>query len=363
MSQRVEISGVSKSYAGQWAVRDLSLTIEAGEFFTLLGASGSGKTTTLMMLAGFVEPDSGEIYIGARSMRGLAPERRGLGVVFQSYALFPHMNVAGNVGFALEMRRVARREAAARVQQALALVGLAGYATRRVGQLSGGQQQRVALARALVFEPPVLLLDEPLGALDRQLREQLQVEMKRLHRQLGVTVCHVTHDQEEAMAMSDRIAVLADACLQQVGAPAEVYERPANLFVARFLGESNVLECSTVEDGGGSFLVALAGGVAGRAGAERREGASALMLRPENLTMTPADTGLVPDMEGGLPGRIDSIDCLGASIRALVRTDAGMLVVRMARAAPARKFQPEDPVRLWWNREDARLYDAAGRLL
>jgi ABC-type Fe3+/spermidine/putrescine transport system ATPase subunit len=233
----VVLAGLTRYYGETAAVREVSLAVGAGEFVTLLGPSGSGKTTTLMIVAGFVEPSAGDVRIGGRSVLGLPPHRRNLGVVFQSYALFPHMPVFDNVAFPLRMRRVDRTETRRRVAAALDMVQLGALAERRIHQLSGGQQQRVALARALVFEPPVLLMDEPLGALDRKLREQMQLEIKRLQRALGLTAIYVTHDQEEALLLSDRVAIMHEGAIHQVGAPAEVYERPATAFVADFVGE------------------------------------------------------------------------------------------------------------------------------
>jgi putative spermidine/putrescine transport system ATP-binding protein len=355
MSHNVEIRGLAKTYGQQHALRDLDLDITAGEFYTLLGSSGSGKTTTLMAIAGFVEPDRGSIRIGGRDVLGLAPEKRGLGVVFQSYALFPTMDVANNVAFPLKMRGVAREEIVKRVRRALQLVHLDKLGERRVTQLSGGQQQRVALARAIVFEPPVLLMDEPLGALDRQLREELQIEIRRLQRALGLTVCYVTHDQEEALSMSDRVAVMADASLQQVGSPAEVYERPANLFVARFLGESNILACRPVASG----QVELAGcGVVTQAAAITGIAQPAhLLLRPEALRVT---AEAVP---GGLPARVEQVDYLGASIRVMVSSAAGPVVVRLSRLERPAALAPGGDIHLSWQPEDARLFDGAGHAL
>jgi putative spermidine/putrescine transport system ATP-binding protein len=244
----VRFRDVRKSYDGLApAVGDLSLDVAEGEFLTLLGPSGSGKTTTLMMLAGFERPDSGEILLEGRSIARTPPHRRGIGVVFQSYALFPHMNVAENVAFPLRMRGIGKAERQERVAAALDRVRLTQLAARMPSQLSGGQQQRVALARALVFAPRLVLLDEPLGALDRQLREEMQLEIRRLHRELGVTMLYVTHDQAEALALSDRIAVLEGGRLRQLGTPEDLYENPADAFVARFVGENNRLP-GTVEE-------------------------------------------------------------------------------------------------------------------
>src|SRR5215469_4995508 len=237
---------VDKRFGATAAVDDLSLAIEPGEFITLLGPSGSGKTTTLMMIAGFEIPTGGEIYIDSRPILGLPPHRRNIGMVFQSYALFPHMTVAENIGFPLKQRGVDKTAVATRIKAVLETVRLSGLEARYPRQLSGGQQQRVALARAIVFRPRVLLMDEPLSALDKQLREELQLEVKRLHKQLGITFVYVTHDQREALVMSDRIAVINHGHIEQVGAPAELYDRPVNRFVASFVGESNFLSATAV---------------------------------------------------------------------------------------------------------------------
>jgi len=233
---------VRKSFGSVTAVADVSFAIEPGEFITLLGPSGSGKTTTLMMIAGFDHPTEGEIYVDGTPIVGVPPYRRGIGMVFQNYALFPHLTVAENVGFALKQRGVGKPEIVDRVGETLDIVRLRGYEARYPRQLSGGQQQRVALARAIIFHPRVLLMDEPLSALDKQLREELQLEMKRLHQQLGITFIYVTHDQREALIMSDRIAVMNQGRIEQAGSPSDLYDRPATRFVAGFIGESNFLE-------------------------------------------------------------------------------------------------------------------------
>ena len=238
----VEFRGVSKSYTGQTlVVKDLDLSIRTGEFVTLLGPSGSGKTTILMMLAGFQAATAGEIFLDGRPIHDLPARKRGIGMVFQNYALFPHMTVGANLAFPLEVRGMAAEERRERVERVLGLVRLEGFADRMPSQLSGGQQQRVAIARALVFEPTLVLMDEPLGALDRSLREEMQYEIRRIHRTLAVTVVYVTHDQQEAMVMSDRIAVLRDGIVEQIAVPEGLYEEPESAFVARFIGESNQL--------------------------------------------------------------------------------------------------------------------------
>jgi putative spermidine/putrescine transport system ATP-binding protein len=239
---RIRIDQVSKSFGPVQVIKDLSLDIERGEFVSLLGPSGSGKTTLLMLLAGFEQPSAGSIVLDGRRIDHLPPYRREMGVVFQNYALFPHMSVADNVAFPLKMRGVGRAEIEDRVKRALDVVQLAAMRDRRPAQLSGGQQQRVALARALVFEPAVVLMDEPLGALDKQLREQMQLDIRALHKRLELTVVFVTHDQSEALTMSDRIAVFNQGIIEQIGSPRDIYDHPRTRFVAEFIGETNLLE-------------------------------------------------------------------------------------------------------------------------
>src|SRR5271170_5936111 len=265
----VALAGLEKSNGRVTAVAGVSLDVHSGEFLTLLGPSGSGKTTTLMMIAGFETPTSGDIAIDGTSVIAMPPYRRNIGMVFQNYALFPHLTVAENIGFPLKQRGVAKAERAKLLGEALELVHLPGYGARYPRQLSGGQQQRVALARAIVFKPRLLLMDEPLGALDKQLRENLQLEMRRLHADLGITFIYVTHDQEEALTMSDRIAVMNEGQVAQLGRPEELYDRPTNRFVASFIGESNFMPAVVrgMEDGvivadrGGTILRAVADGM------------------------------------------------------------------------------------------------------
>src|SRR5499427_7710271 len=285
----VQFSDVQKSYDGETlVVKDLNLSIRAGEFLTLLGPSGSGKTTTLMMLAGFEAPTAGEILLDGRAIGRLPPHRRDIGMVFQHYALFPHMTVADNVGFPLSVRRLPAADIAARVERALDMVQLRALASRRPSQLSGGQQQRVAVARALVFEPKLILMDEPLGALDKQLREQMQLEIRRLHRELGVTMVYVTHDQGEALTMSDRIAVFRQGRIEQIGAPEAIYDEPANAFVARFIGENNRVVGTVVEIDGTRCAVRARGGamLTGTCADRLAPGDEALVsVRPEQIAL------------------------------------------------------------------------------
>jgi putative spermidine/putrescine transport system ATP-binding protein len=244
----IELSGIAKNYGRQSVLRGIDLSVKPGEFLAMLGPSGSGKTTLLKIIAGFEDPDQGSLTLGGRDMRGIPPERRNIGVVFQNYSLFPHMTIGANVGFPLRMRGMAAAERREAVRRALALVALPDSEARMPQQLSGGQQQRVAIARAIVFEPDVLLMDEPLGALDRRLRGDLQLEIKALHERLGLTIVYVTHDQDEALSMSDRVVVFNHGQIEQIGSPREVYRQPATLFVADFLGDSLTLS-GLVADG------------------------------------------------------------------------------------------------------------------
>ncbi len=288
-----QLRGVRKTYDGETlVVKDLDLDIFDGEFLTLLGPSGSGKTTTLMMLAGFETPTAGQIMLAGRDLARVPPHRRDIGVVFQNYALFPHMTVAENIAFPLSVRGVPRSDIAVRVARALDTVRLSGFGERRPAQLSGGQQQRVALARALVFEPKLVLMDEPLGALDKQLREEMQLEIRRLHERLGITIVYVTHDQAEALTMSDRIAVFHRGVIQQIDTPAAVYEQPRNAFVASFIGESNRLAGVVEAIDGAHCRVRLDDGtpILARPIDVGTGDATSVLLRPERITLAdPSD--------------------------------------------------------------------------
>jgi spermidine/putrescine transport system ATP-binding protein len=324
----VELADVSKSFAHHPVVRDVSLKIGRGEFFSLLGPSGCGKTTTLRLIAGFERPDRGEIRYDGKLRDDAGRDQpayvRDINLVFQHYALFPHMSVAGNVAFGLEMERLPAVEIQRRVREALELVHLVGLEARYPKQLSGGQQQRVALARAIVTEPSILLLDEPLGALDLKLRKAMQLELKSLQRRLGLTFVHVTHDQEEALAMSDRIAVMHNGRVLQVGTPGEIYERPATRFVAEFIGESNLLEGQVTGRNGTSATVAVNGitlEVVARDLAERVN----LLIRPEKIslgtTAGPAANCVAGTIEDSLFFGTDTQYCVrvGESLRLTVR--------------------------------------------
>lgn len=276
----ISVHQLTKRYGSLTVLDAIDIDVRSGEFLTLLGPSGSGKTTLLMMLAGFVRPDCGIIRFGEADVVRLAPHKRNVGMVFQNYALFPHMDVAANIAFPLQLRGVGKSEIAARVEKTLELVKLGGYGARRVDQLSGGQRQRIALARAIVFEPRILLMDEPLSALDKQLREHMQIELRQLHERLGMTTVYVTHDQREALTMSDRIAVIDHGRIQQLDAPNVIYERPAGRFVAEFIGESTFVSVEVSEDGCHFGDVPLV-----LAHTPSRLGKRELMIRPERLVI------------------------------------------------------------------------------
>ncbi|HZY21268.1 MAG TPA: ABC transporter ATP-binding protein [Beijerinckiaceae bacterium] len=340
----IRLDRVTKRFpGGVVAVAGVELTVEPGEFFSLLGPSGCGKTTTLRMIAGFEEPDEGRIVIGGRDLTHVPVHHRDMGMVFQSYALFPHRTVAENVAFGLRMRKVAKHEANARVAAALAQVKLEGYEERRPAELSGGQQQRVALARAIVIRPPVLLCDEPLGALDRKLRQAMQVELKELQRALGVTLVFVTHDQEEALAMSDRIGVMNAGRLEQVGAPAEIYDRPRTRFVAEFIGEINLIE-GTIS--GGRFAAADGRGLpAPPAG----DGPAALALRPEKLR-------IVAPGDGVIDGVVSDASFLGDQVLYTVMLgDGRRLLVKEGNPGTGALRQNGSTVGLQWEPRDAAI--------
>src|ERR1700742_3949230 len=302
MSGEVELRSLTKRYDEVVAVDSIDATIRAGEFFSLLGPSGCGKTTTLRMIAGFVRPTSGEILLDGVDVAQVPPHRRNVHTVFQNYALFPHLNVFDNVAFGLKRKRVPKDETRRRVLEAIELVELGGYDQRKPSQLSGGQQQRVALARALVLRPEVLLLDEPLGALDAKIRKQLRIELKALQEEVGITFVFVTHDQEEALSMSDRLAVMHEGRVDQVGTPREIYEGPATLFVADFLGVANVMDVEVIAtDDRGCRVRVGAHELWAECGDIGATGAVSAVVRPERLRVMPHGEG----GENCLPGMID----------------------------------------------------------
>ncbi|MER7129059.1 ABC transporter ATP-binding protein [Streptosporangium saharense] len=359
----VELDGLKKKYGAVEAVRGVSLNIRRGEFLAILGPSGAGKTTLLNMLTGFEKPTSGAIRINGRDVARLAPHKRGIGVVFQHYALFKHMTVAQNVGFPLRMRRMPLREQRGHIQNALEMVKLEDYGTRFPDQLSGGQQQRVALARAIVFRPALLLMDEPLGALDKRLREHMRVEIKRLQRNLGATVIYVTHDQGEALTMADRVAVMNDGAVEQLGTPTDLYERPASAFVADFVGETNFFRGRSVLDADGRVRVVLDGDSSG----SRREVDNDAALRPDlgvEVGVRPEQVSLLP-VEGAdplaVPGTVSEVLYEGATALHVVETAIGSLNARLSlKNIRETRWAVGDRVAVHWETHAARGYHVAG---
>ena len=347
MAPDVRLENVVKEFGEVRAVDGISLEIPRGSFFALLGPSGCGKTTTLRMIGGFEEPTEGQIYLGDRDVVGLPPYKRDVNTVFQSYALFPHMTVAENVAFGLERRRIGKTERRSRVREVLELVDLAGREDRRPKQLSGGQQQRVALARAIVCNPRVLLLDEPLGALDLKLRKQMQLELKGIQNEVGITFVHVTHDQEEAMTMADTIAVMNQGRIEQLGSPAELYEQPRTAFVAGFLGKSNLLAGTVAGDG----VVRLVDGSEIRASTNGDVGAVSIGVRPEKIRL--GETGV-----NTLSGTVKESAYIGVATEVVVATPVGELTVfhqnvEAGGGAPA----PGSQVTLSWASEATFVVD------
>jgi spermidine/putrescine ABC transporter ATP-binding subunit len=352
----VAIRNLAKSYGESPAIHDISIEIEAGEFVTLLGPSGSGKTTTMMAIAGFIDNYSGEIRIGGHAIDHLPAHRRDIGVVFQHLALFPHMDAADNIAFPLRMRGVAEAEVRRRVQAAVELVEMTGFEHRLPAQLSGGQQQRIALARAVVFNPPILLLDEPLGALDRKLRESMQAELRALHMRLGLTVIHVTHDQSEAMAVSDRIAVINKGRIEQYGTPHELYARPVSRFVADFVGDSVFVDGVVEAFSGATCRVRTAGGLRFSARRDRPmavDAPASLMIRPERLLLG-AET---VEADHCFEGEICSVTFNGDRIRYAVRlSDTDLVTVVIPNRGHATLVPVGARTQVGWRLEDAILF-------
>ena len=358
-SFHVRFINVQKSYDGvTLVVKDLNLNIGKGEFVTMLGPSGSGKTTCLMMLAGFESATHGKIVLNGRPINNIPPHKRGIGMVFQNYALFPHMTVAENLSFPLVVRKMPKDTIGRKVGQALEMVQMGEFGDRYPAQLSGGQQQRIALARALVFDPELVLMDEPLGALDKQLREQMQFEIKHIHQQLGVTMVYVTHDQSEALTMSDRIAVFNDGVIQQLATPDDLYERPENRFVAQFIGENNELGGTIDSIDSGIAEVTLDGGAKVSALAVNVEGPGTrtmLSIRPERVIIDPAASRVTSAIEG----HVQELVYLGDHIRCRM-TVAGNdeFIVKVANAPGNRRLSVGEHVRVGWITEDCRALDA-----
>ena len=354
------LRALTKHFGSAVAVDGIDLDVRPGEFLTLLGPSGSGKTTTLRMVAGFMAPTSGSIEIDGSDMTRVPPHRRDVGMVFQNYALFPHMTAAENVAFPLRMRRRPGAEIKKRVGEALDLVKLGSFGDRYPRQLSGGQQQRIALARAVVFEPRLLLMDEPLGALDRKLRESLQLEIIRVSRELGATVLYVTHDQEEALVMSDRIAIFSMGRIEQLGSGADLYDRPASLFVADFIGESNILRGRYEVDGGaGGWMTRdetrwrVGAASAGRSDVASGA-AAALVVRPERMRVL--TDGATPDGLNTADATVDEVLYLGPDIKYQLALPWGQRIsIREPRELDARELERGERVRIGWKVEDGLL--------
>jgi spermidine/putrescine ABC transporter ATP-binding subunit len=350
----IELRHATKRYGDAVALDDVSMVIHPGEFFCLLGPSGCGKTTTLNLIGGFLPLTSGDLLIEGRTVNDLPPHKRNVNTVFQNYALFPHMTVAQNVAFGLRMEKLSKADIGQRTGEYLELVGLSGLASRLPSQMSGGQQQRVALARALAKRPAVLLLDEPLGALDLKLRKQMQTELARIHRQVGTTFVFVTHDQEEALSMATRIAIMSNGTVLQQGSPREVYDRPANRFVADFVGDTNFVVGTVRRDGDSAVFDVGSSTVEVHRDAE--PGPATLMIRPEFLGLRQRDS---VDAAPGLPGRVVNVAFLGNHTRITVATAAGDMVVvrphgtRDSTADTQRELGEE--VCVWWRIENAAL--------
>jgi spermidine/putrescine transport system ATP-binding protein len=357
--RKVEVGlyGVTKRFGDMVAVDDVTIEVGRGEFFSMLGPSGCGKTTSLRMIAGFEEPDSGRVELTGRDIVGVAPYKRNVNTVFQSYALFPHLTVADNVAFGLRRKKVSKGDIRDRVKRYLDLVQLPGYDERRPSQLSGGQQQRVALARALVNEPAVLLLDEPLGALDLKLRKQMQLELMRIQREVGVTFVYVTHDQEEALVMSDRLAVMSQGRIEQIGYPEDIYERPATRFVAGFIGTSNIIEAVVTGRVGDLLQVEAAPGDRLLVGAPEGRAISpgdvlAFTVRPEKLRIV-AESETVADRLCTIAGTVVDVVYQGVSTQLVIRTDAGttLVVFRQNSERVSDAGVPGTRARLVWDPE------------
>lgn len=351
MSARIDIIGVSKSYDGSTrAVDAVDMSIREGEFFSLLGPSGCGKTTTLRMIAGFETPTEGVIEVGGADVTHVQAHKRDMGMVFQNYALFPHRSVGENVAFGLRMRGMDRTTIARKVTDALAQVELVGYEDRRPGELSGGQQQRVALARAIVIEPRVLLCDEPLGALDKKLRQAMQFELKQLQRKLGLTMVFVTHDQEEALAMSDRIAVMNAGKVEQIGSPSDIYDRPGTRFVADFIGDTNLFRGEVIRDEGARPMLRVDRQLSiDLPGSIEQTGPLSLALRPEKIDLTtpPAPSG------HGIDGIVESVNFQGGSVLYRIETTGGRrLLAQQPNNGSHELFQAGAAVALRWKPSD-----------
>lgn len=355
----VRFVNVQKSYDGETLiVKNLNLNVKKGEFLTMLGPSGSGKTTCLMMLAGFEPATYGEIYLKNQPINRVPPHKRGIGMVFQNYALFPHMTVAENLRFPLDVRGMSKSEKEQRVTRAMDMVRLGGYGNRRPAQLSGGQQQRVAVARSLVFDPDLVLMDEPLGALDKNLREQMQYEIKSIHEDLGITVVYVTHDQSEALTLSNRIAVFDNGVIQQCAAPDVLYEQPENAFVANFIGENNRLIGTVTEENGDTVKADVGNGNVVEARKVNVEGVGSsctLSLRPERMVVDPEPDSL-PNV---FPAQTRELVYLGDHIRIRLSICGNdEFVVKIPNSSLRAELKEGDTMTIGWKVEDCRALDA-----
>jgi len=352
----ISLKGLRKTYGSVTAVDGIDLDIQPGEFVTLLGPSGSGKTTTLSMISGFEQATSGDIFVSGRRMTNVPAHKREIGLVFQHYALFPHMTVAENIEFPLKQRKISRDKRKQLIENVLATVRLEGYGSRYPAQLSGGQQQRVALARAIVFKPSVLLMDEPLGALDRKLRDWLHMEIKRIHRELGSTFVYVTHDQEEALVLSDRVAIFQDGKIAQIGTGETLYEQPANLFVGRFIGESTILSGGVVARHDGTDMT-----IQGRpihvptvAGFDGKTGV--VLVRPERMCLAAAGE-MLSDGVNHLPAVVSEVTYLGPAVRYSLRFGDGTVGTVRVGASNRRDFGLGESVEAYWRPEHGVLLE------
>ncbi|PMN90186.1 ABC transporter ATP-binding protein [Enterovibrio norvegicus] len=356
----VRFDNVQKSYDGRsLVVKGFDLDIQQGEFITLLGPSGSGKSTVLMMMAGFEQPTHGEIYLNNQPIKTLPPHKRGIGLVFQNYALFPHMTVEENLAFPLQVRNLSKSDTEKKVKRALDMVRLSEFGHRRPAHLSGGQQQRVAVARALVFEPELVLMDEPLGALDKNLREEMQYEIKHIQQDLGVTMIYVTHDQSEALTMSDRIAVFNDGVVQQLATPEELYERPVNAFVAQFIGENNRLKGDVIELSDSQCRVKVPNGdiiTAKPVAVDRMGSQSTLSLRPERIVINPEDGA----MANVFDAKVEEVIYLGDHLRTRVNVcENNEFIIKTPNADGHPNLRRGEMIRVGWAEEDCRALDAS----
>ncbi len=352
----VRFDKVDKSYDGKLlVVKDLNLDIAEGEFITMLGPSGSGKTTCLMMLAGFETPTNGEIYLDSNPISNIPPHKRGIGMVFQNYALFPHMTVYENLAFPLKVRNISKDEIDNKVDKALSMVSLSGFENRMPGQLSGGQQQRVAVARALVFDPAVVLMDEPLGALDKNLRESMQYEIKHIHENIGVTVVYVTHDQSEALTMSNRIAVFNDGKVQQLSSPDKLYEEPDNSFVAEFIGENNRFDGDVLEVSNGVCKVKIGQGemLANPISVKSKGEKTRVSIRPERALINPKEK-----MDNNQKGKIEEVIYHGDHTRVRINLLGNSdFILKVPNSSQNLDIKLGNEINIGWNSQDARALD------